>query len=214
MSKVTYIIKASEDALNEKTAAILVQVAKKDFITSSELREILEETMNASSVNSNIGVLIKKGLIEKSGDGLIITGEAQDIISKAAVIYAEENKPELLKKRNTRKARPLTEDMNEHKDLMMSILSEMEDILPLKELTVYRSNYIAVLEKRTFGIRSLEVNNKGTFRIFGYKISEDHQKHFIDLGMSCRVAATGNTYLDIARTAENIETIIRSIKEL
>ena len=90
MSKVTYIIKASEDALNEKTAAILVQVAKKDFITSAELREILEETMNASSVNSNIGVLIKKGLIEKSGDGLIITGEAQDIISKAAVIYAEE----------------------------------------------------------------------------------------------------------------------------
>ena len=165
MSKVTYIIKASEDALNEKTAAILVQVAKKDFITSSELREILEETMNASSVNSNIGVLIKKGLIEKSGDGLIITGEAQDIISKAAVIYAEENKPELL-------------------------------------------------EKRTFGIRSLEVNNKGTFRIFGYKISEEHQKHFTDLGMSCRVAATGNTYLDIARTAENIETIIRSIKEL
>ena len=214
MSKVTYIIKASEDALNEKTAAILVQVAKKDFITSSELREILEETMNASSVNSNIGVLIKKGLIEKSGDGLIITGEAQDIISKAAVIYAEENKPELLKKRNTRKARPLTEDMNEHKDLMMSILSEMEDILPLKELTVYRSNYIAVLEKRTFGIRSLEVNNKGTFRIFGYKISEEHQKHFTDLGMSCRVTATGNTYLDIARTAENIETIIRSIKEL
>ncbi|MGQ3469310.1 hypothetical protein, partial [Xanthomonas campestris] len=153
MSKVTYIIKASEDALNEKTAAILVQVAKKDFITSSELREILEETMNASSVNSNIGVLIKKGLIEKSGDGLIITGEAQDIISKAAVIYAEENKPELLKKRNTRKARPLTEDMNEHKDLMMKLLGEMEDILPLKELTVYRSNYIAVLEKRTFGIR-------------------------------------------------------------
>lgn len=214
MSKVTYIIKASEDALNEKTAAILVQVAKKDFITSSELREILEETMNASSVNSNIGVLIKKGLIEKSGDGLIITGEAQDIISKAAVIYAEENKPELLKKRNTRKARPLTEDMNEHKDLMMKLLGEMEDILPLKELTVYRSNYIAVLEKRTFGIRSLEVNNKGTFRIFGYKISEEHQKHFIDLGMSCRVAATGNTYLDITRNAENIEKIIRSIKEL
>ncbi len=92
MSKVTYIIKASEDALNEKTAAILVQVAKKDFITSAELREILEETMNAGSVNSNIGVLIKKGLIEKSGDGLIITGEAQDIISKAAAIYNADGK--------------------------------------------------------------------------------------------------------------------------
>ena len=214
MSKVIYIVKASENSISENAANVLIVVAKKDFITSSEVRDILADKLSAASVNSNIGVLIKKGLIEKSGDGLIITGEAQDIISKAAVIYAEENKPELLKKRNTRKARPLTEDMNEHKDLMMKLLGEMEDILPLKELTVYRSNYIAVLEKRTFGIRSLEVNNKGTFRIFGYKISEEHQKHFTDLGMSCRVAATGNTYLDIDRTAENIETIIRSIKEL
>lgn len=68
MSKVTYIIKASENVLNEKTAAILIKVAKGNFITSAELREELVETMNASSVNSNIGVLIKKGLIEKSGD--------------------------------------------------------------------------------------------------------------------------------------------------
>lgn len=214
MSKVTYIIKASEDSISENAAKVFVAIAKKDFITASEIREALENELAPGSINSNIGVLSKKGLIEKSGEGYIITGEGQDVLSKAAEIYATENKPELLKKRNTRKARPLTEDMAEHKDLMMSILGEMEDILPLKELTVYRSNYIAVLEKRTFGIRSLEVNNKGTFRIFGYKISEEHQKHFTDLGMSCRVAATGNTYLDIARTSDNIEKIIRSIKEL
>ncbi|UAW07281.1 transcriptional regulator of middle promoters [Escherichia phage ELT1] len=39
MSKVTYIIKASNDVLNEKTAAILITIAKKDFITAAEVRD-------------------------------------------------------------------------------------------------------------------------------------------------------------------------------
>ncbi|ANA49602.1 MotA-like activator of middle period transcription [Salmonella phage vB_SnwM_CGG4-1] len=214
MSKVTYIIKASNDVLNEKTASILVKVAKQDFITSAELREQLEDKMTASSVNSNIGVLIKKGLVEKSGDGLVITGEAQDIISNAAVLYAQENAPELLEKRNTRKARPITGDMEADKDFMMELLGTKEELFKIKKLDVYRSNFIAVLEKRTFGIRSFEVSNKGNFRISGYKMTEEQVKHFEDLGMTAKHSKNGNIYLDIARTQENIETIINSVDAL
>lgn len=208
MSKVTYIIKASENVLNEKTAAILIKVAKGNFITSAELREELVETMNASSVNSNIGVLIKKGLIEKSGDGLVITGEAQDIISNAAVIYAEENAPELLEKRNTRKARPITENMEADKNLMLEILALNDSIFEIKGVEVYRSNFIVVLSKRTFGIRSFEVSNKGNFRISGYKMTDEAVKIFTDAGMTAKHSKNGNVYLDITRTQQNIENII------
>lgn len=208
MSKVTYIIKASENVLNEKTAAIFIKVAKGNFITSAELREELVETMNASSVNSNIGVLIKKGLIEKSGDGLVITGEAQDIISNAAVIYAEENAPELLEKRNTRKARPITENMEADKNLMLEILALNDSIFEIKGVEVYRSNFIVVLSKRTFGIRSFEVSNKGNFRISGYKMTDEAVKIFTDAGMTAKHSKNGNVYLDITRTQQNIENII------
>ena len=47
MSKVTYIIKASNDVLNEKTAAILITIAKKDFITAAEVREVHPDLGNA-----------------------------------------------------------------------------------------------------------------------------------------------------------------------
>ena len=214
MSKITYIIKASENALNEKTAAILVKIAKSDFITAAQLRDDLAETLNASSVNSNIGVLIKKGFVEKSGDGLIITGEAQDVISNAAVIYAQENAPELLEKRNTRKARPITSDMESDKDFMMDLLKTKENLFTIKKLDVYRSNFIAVLEKRTFGIRSFEVSNKGNFRISGYKMTEEQVKHFEDLGMVAKHSKNGNVYLDIPRTQENIENIIHAVDTL
>ncbi|MCO0615412.1 hypothetical protein M8756_19270, partial [Lutimaribacter sp. EGI FJ00015] len=183
MSKVIYIVKASENSISENAANVLIVVAKKDFITSSEVRDILADKLSAASVNSNIGVLIKKGLIEKSGDGLIVSAEGQEIINQAAVIYAEENAPELLEKRNTRKARPITDQMEADKNLMMELLATKDNLFTIKKLDVYRSNFIAVLEKRTFGIRSFEVSNKGNFRISGYKMTEEQVKHFEDLGM-------------------------------
>lgn len=214
MSKVIYIVKAAENAISENAATVLIAVAKKNFITSAEVRENLEEKLSAASVNSNIGVLIKKNLIEKSGDGLVITGEGQEIINQAAVIYAEENAPELLEKRNTRKARPITDQMEADKNLMMEILETKSELFKIKKLDVYRSNFIAVLEKRTFGIRSFEVSNKGNFRISGYKMEEEVVKHFQDLGMTAKTSKNGNIYLDISRTQENIENIIHAVDVL
>lgn len=214
MSKVIYIVKASENTISENAAQVMIAIAKKDFITSSEVREVLEEKLSAASVNSNIGVLLKKGLIEKSGEGLITTGEAQDILNKAAVIYAEENAPELLEKRNTRKARPITDQMETDKALMLEILAQKEELFTIKGVEVYRSNLIAVLEKRTFGIRSFEVSNKGNFRVFGYKMEESTIKAFTDAGMTAKIAKNGNIYLDIERNAENIENIIHVVDTL
>ena len=208
MSRVTYVVKASENNISENAAVVMIAIAKQDFITSAEVRENLVEKLNAASVNSNIGVLIKKGLIEKSGDGLIITGDAQDILNKAAVIYAEENAPELLEKRNTRKARPITESMEADKTLMLDILAQNDAVFALKGVEVYRSNFIASLAKRTFGIRSFEVSNKGNFRISGYKMTDEAVKVFTDAGMTAKHSKNGNVYLDITRTQQNIENII------
>lgn len=194
MSKVTYIIKASNDSVSENAANVLVAVAKQDFITSAEVREKLEGILTASQVNSNIGVLIKKGLIEKSGDGLIITGEATDLLQNAAKIYAEENKPELVKERKTRQPRGTTPEM----EVTIKFIEDLvKDDHEIKTIETNRSNMGVVLAKRLpSGVRKLEVMRKGTFRIFGYKVSEDKLKEFETLGMTYRVSDNGNAYID------------------
>lgn len=209
MSKVTYIIKASNDTLNEKTAAILVQVVKNNFITSAEIREALAETLNASSVNSNIGVLIKKGMIEKSGDGLVATGEAMDIIQAAAVLHAEENAPEMVKPRKTRSARGVTEEMTKLAEQVKAALVEAE--FEVKEIAENRSNLEVRLTKRTNGIRQIEVRRDGSFRIFGYNMNEDFAKKFVTDGFTLKVGGK-NTYIDFAQATEaTIALIIKNM---
>ncbi len=194
MSKVTYIIKASNDSVSENAANVLVAVAKQDFITSAEVREKLDGTLTGSQVNSNIGVLIKKGLIEKSGDGLIITGEATDLLQNAAKIYAEENKPDLVKERKTRQPRGTTPEMEVTIKFIEDLVKDEHEI---KTIETNRSNMGVVLAKRLpSGVRKLEVMRKGTFRIFGYKVNEDKLKEFEALGMTYRVSDNGNAYID------------------
>lgn len=205
MSKVTYIIKASNDVLNEKTSAILIQVAKQKFITSAEVRENLAETLNASSVNSNIGVLIKKGFIEKSGEGFITTILADDTLAQAAQIYAEENTPELVKPRKTRKAREISADMEAFKDHLLKTVSEK---FAVKDVELYRSNYMVRLEKRHEGIRIFEIRNKGEFRITAYKASEEMTQKLVDAGMTVKVGSSCNAYFDIECTTANIDMIV------
>lgn len=210
MSKVTYIIKASNDSVSENAANVLVAVAKQDFITSAEVREKLDGVLTASQVNSNIGVLIKKGLIEKSGDGLIITGEATDLLQNAAKIYAEENKPELVKERKTRQPRGTTPEM----EVTIKFIEEqIKDTHEIKTIETNRSNMGVVLAKRLpSGVRKLEVMRKGTFRIFGYKVNEDKLKEFEALGMTYRVSDNGNAYIDMVNADNDfIESALKLI---
>lgn len=209
MSKVTYIIKASNDVLNEKTAAILVYVIKNNFVTSAQVREALEDQFNSSVVNSNIGVLIKKGLIEKSGDGLVATGEAMDIVQAAAVLHAEENAPEMLTKRKTRSARGVTSEMTEMAELIKSLI---EDRIEVKEIAENRSNLEVRLAKRTLGIRQFEVRRDGTLRIFGYNMKDVDSKVFIDLGYETKFKVGGkNTYIDFPNVTSEMIAIIANV---
>lgn len=210
MSKVTYIIKASNDSVSENAANVLVAVAKQDFITSAEVREKLDGVLTASQVNSNIGVLIKKGLIEKSGDGLITTGEATDLLQNAAKIYAEENKPDLVKERKTRQPRGTTPEME---DTIKFIEEQIKDDHEIKTIETNRSNMGVVLAKRLpSGVRKLEVMRKGTFRIFGYKVNEDKLKEFEALGMTYRVSDNGNAYIDMVNADNDfIESALKLI---
>ncbi|BBC78330.1 MotA-like activator of middle period transcription [Escherichia phage EcS1] len=202
MSKITYIIKASEDSLNEKTAAILTQVVKQNFITSAEIRENLAETINASSVNSNIGVLIKKGFIEKSADGLMVTEDGMDIINKAADIYAAEEKPELTKVRKTRSARGVTSEMTKMADEVKVAMEAAE--FEVKEIAENRSNLEVRLVKRTKGIRQIEVRRDGKVRIFGYNMDEALVKAFSDAGFATKIGGK-NVYIDTTSTASLVE---------
>jgi hypothetical protein len=102
--------------------------------------------------------------------------------------------------------------MEEDKDFMLKLLDENGFVL--KKVETYRSNYLAILEKRTHGIRNFEINNNGNMRIFGYKMMEHHIQKFTDIGMSCKIAKNGNVYLDIKRSAENIEAVITVASEL
>lgn len=209
MSKVTYIIKASNDVLNEKTAAILVQVAKNNFITSAQIRENLAEEMNASSVNSNIGVLIKKGFIEKSEDGLIASSEGMNIIMAAADLYAAEVKPELTKARKTRSARGVTDTMTEMAELVKTSLENKVDI---KEIAENRSNLEVRLVKRTMGIRQFEIRRDGSMRIFGYNMTADDTKQFENLGYTVNVKVGGkNTYIDFPNVTKDIIEIVTNV---
>lgn len=209
MSKVTYIIKASNNTLNEKTAAILIHVIKNNFCTSAQVREALAETLNASSVNSNIGVLLKKGLIEKSGDGLVATGEAMDIVQAAAVLHAEENKPEMLEKRKTRSARGVTDTMKELAELVKDSLADKIDI---KEIAENRSNLEVRLAKRTLGIRQFEIRRDGTMRIFGYNMKADDIKLFTSLGYDVKTKIGGkNTYIDFPNVTAEIISIVTNV---
>lgn len=210
MSKVTYIIKASNDSVSENAANVLVAVAKQDFITSAEIREKLDGVLTGSHVNSNIGVLIKKGLIEKSGDGLVITGDATDLLQNAAKIYAEENKPDLVKERKTRQPRGTTPEMEVTIKFIEDLIKDEHEI---KTIETNRSNMGVVLAKRLpSGVRKLEVMRKGTFRIFGYKVNEDKLKEFEALGMTYRVSDNGNAYIDMV-DADNdfIESALKLI---
>lgn len=209
MSKIAYIIKASNNVLNEKTTAILVHVLKNNFITSAEVREALEDQFSASVVNSNIGVLIKKGMIEKSGEGLIATGEAMDIVQAAAVLHAEENAPEMLTKRKTRSARGVTSEMSEMAELVKSLI---EDRIDVKEIAENRSNLEVRLTKRTNGVRQFEIRRDGTMRIFGYNMKDNEVKLFTSLGYEVNTKVGGkNTYIDFPNITKDMIAIIANV---
>lgn len=197
MSKVQFIIKASNQELNEKTSAILVEVAKKDFIEASEIRENLPE-FSGPSINSNIGVLVKKEYIEKSGDGFILSELGESILDKAGELYLLENPT----KRKSRAKGP-TQDMADMNEYVLELIPE--DLV--KKVVINRSNYEVHIH-RTNSLRSFEVRRKGIIRACCYMIGSDKLERCKELeGVSFR-GTSPNTFVDLPATNENIEKLL------
>ncbi|APU02287.1 transcriptional regulator of middle promoters [Aeromonas phage Riv-10] len=208
MTKIEAIAKVLNNAsISDNATQIFIQVAKKAFITVSEIAESVE--MNKNAVYSNIGVMIKKELIEKSGDGYITTEAGDAIMVEAAEMWkaaqpVEEVKVE--KKKGTRKSREITAEMT---SLMEKISALVEENIGLKAVEIYRQNYQIIFSKRTAeGYRKFEVLNNGKFRIFGYKVAEDKLEAFRQVGAEIKVGGS-NTYIDIEQNEVNIAKVMQ-----
>lgn len=215
MNRIESIIKASNETLNLKTASILVEVAKKNFITSGELIEMLEcDDMNQRSVISNIGVLIKRELIEKSGDGYITTNEAVEILTKAADIYAEHNPTSEVAKK-VEKANMVGK--KRITGLMTDLIELVESVIPVayRPKIMNRSNYEIFLEKRTLGVRSIEIRHKGFLRLCTYKVDQEFLDELLATNEVVRNKESGVVnYIDFNFTEENIKLVFKIFNKL
>lgn len=203
MSKLQYILKAN-DSLNEKTGSIIEVIAKNNFINAAGIREILTD-WNAASINSNIGVLIKKGLVEKSDDGLVLSEDGMEVIMKAADIFAADNPSKI---RNTRKPRGVTEEMEKASEELVELASKE---FAIKAVVENRSNLEIRLEKRVNGVRQFEIRRAGIIRIFGYKISDEQLEKYKAIGASIK-SKGANFYIDIETSVENMKKMIEASK--
>ncbi|UYD59545.1 middle transcription regulatory protein [Aeromonas phage avDM5] len=208
MTKIEAIAKVLNNAgISANASSVFIEVAKKAFITASEIAQNTE--MNKNAVYSNIGVMLKKGLIEKSGDGYATTEDGDVILVEAAQMWkaaqpVEEVKVE--KKKGTRKSREITAEMT---SLMEKISALVEENIGLKAVEIYRQNYQIIFSKRTAeGYRKFEVLNNGKFRIFGYKVAEDKLEAFRQVGAEIKVGGS-NTYIDIEQNEVNIAKVMQ-----
>ncbi|WJZ28160.1 MotA-like activator of middle period transcription [Serratia phage 92A1] len=208
MSKVNFVINASKNVLNEKTAAILIVIAKNNFVTSAQIRETLTD-LNASSVNSNIGVLLKKGLVEKSDNGLVLTGEGMDIIMEAATLAKDEaTKDQPKKERKVKQPKGATPEMEATGKEIADYMDTLD--IAVKETVVNRSNVEVRLAKRKHGVRQIEVRRDGNYRVFAYNPAQEIVDQYKVLGAKVKESSK-NFYIDIAIGSVDIAAIINVI---
>lgn len=209
MTKIEAIAKVlNNTGISANASSVFIEVAKKAFITASEIAQNTE--MNKNAVYSNLGVMLKKGLIEKSGDGYATTEDGDVILVEAAQMWKDAQPapevPVVEKKKGSRKAREITPEMT---SLMEQISALVEENIGLKAVEIYRQNYQIIFAKRTAeGYRKFEVLNNGKFRIFGYKVAEDKLEAFKDVGAEIKVGGS-NTYIDIEQNAVNIAKVMQ-----
>lgn len=203
----------AEITISETAQAIFVQLAKFNFPTAQQIRDAMPD-VSGPSVNSNIGNLVKKGLIAKHDTSFIITDLGTEILTKAAEEYAQANPKQPKQKadgttRGVRKPREVTPEMVQFKDQMEDMLKEYFDI---KETIINRSNFeIKLLKRSAQGFRHVEIRNNGKIRVFAYKVTQDTINEFITAGFEVKESKL-NVYMDIELCSESIETLKNLIK--
>lgn len=213
MTKIEAIAKVlNNSSISENATSVFIQVAKKAFVTAVEIAEATE--MNKNAVYSNIGVMMKKGLIEKSGDGYVTTESGDAILIEAAEMWKaaqpEVEAPKVEKKKGTRKAREITVEMTKNIELIERLLSNLG--IEHKQAVINRQNYEITLNKRHVdGYRKFEILNRGIFRIVGYKVSEEIVNNFKALGCEIK-QGPANCYIDITANENNIVRLMEEIQ--
>lgn len=202
MNKLSFIMNSAD--IKEVPAKILFTLATNNFMTASDVREALPD-YSGPSVNSNIGVLVKKGLVEKSGDGLVLSGEGTEIILNAANEFAAQNPQKV---RNVRKPKGTTPEMHAN---MVKLQKLVETISEIKSVGENRSNLEIRLTKRLNGVRQFEIRRSGMIRVFGYKIPQNNLDKFTAIGASIKNKGA-NFYIDIETTDENMQKMVDSAK--
>lgn len=213
MTKIEAIAKVLNNAnVSENATNVFIQVAKKAFITAAEIASTVE--MNKNAVYSNVGVMIKKGLIEKSGDGYVTTAQGDAILMEAAELWnaaqPKDATPVVEKKKGTRKARTITTEMTNQVELVQRLLCNLG--IEHKEAVINRQNYEITLNKRhADGYRKFEILNRGIFRVVGYRVSDETVEMFKALGCEIK-QGPANCYIDIKATEENINIIMECVE--
>lgn len=171
--------------------------------------------MNKNSVYSNVGVMIKKGLIEKSGEGYVTTEQGDAILMQAAEMWKaaqpkDETPAPVEKKKGTRKARTITTQMTENVELVQRLLCTLG--IEHKDAVINRQNYEITLSKRHIdGYRKFEILNRGIFRVVGYRVTDEKIEMFKALGCEIK-QGPANCYIDIDANEENIIKIMDCVE--
>ncbi|ABF72787.1 MotA-like activator of middle period transcription [Aeromonas phage 25] len=213
MTKIEAIAKVlNNSSISENATSVFIQVAKKAFVTAVEIAAVTE--MNKNAVYSNIGVLLKKGLIEKSGDGYVTTESGDTILIEAAEMWKaaqpEVEAPKVEKKKGTRKAREITVEMTKISSLSSDCCPT--SVSSTSQAVINRQNYEITLNNATRdGYRKFEILNRGIFRIVGYKVSEEIINNFKTLGCEIK-QGPANCYIDITANENNIVRLMEEIQ--
>ncbi|QBX32668.1 MotA [Aeromonas phage Asfd_1] len=161
--------------------------------------------------NDQTNVLVDYDLVTSENGCMLTTNFGDEMLIAAAEMWASNTDVEPKKARGVRKAREVSQEMT---DFMEYAKAKIEKVFAVREVSINRSNYEIILEKRPkAGYRQFQVLNRNMFRIFGYKIPQFALDEFKRIGCEYREAGS-NVYVDIACTTENIDAVLEMAFEI
>lgn len=196
MSKIKFIIEASDNIINEQSALVFMAIARKNFILRDEIIQLV--SLEESVIDEALESLVDEMYATETDGAYVLTGVAMEVLGTAATLYKAAVNPEV-KERRKRQPRGTTPEMIALTDLIKAEASKNFDVKD--EIEVDRSNMAVVFEKRLpSGVRKLQVQHKGMFRVIGYKVTKELLDKLVAMGMTFRESSYGNIYIDLQTT--------------
>lgn len=176
---------SKEARVSELEAKCLIEIAKADkpFIKVEDVRAAMDEYI----------LFALKSLVEQ---GKLFETKGQFTTSPEIDIAIEET------------AKKFYRVKNEHSPNVKTV-RYLEEILELIPRFKYRDiigngTAIACLEKRTLGIRSLEVSKKGFFRVTAVQMPEGLKNLLVPIATKAREGANESIYIDFDHSNQDL----------